>query len=145
MLVTLKTVNHFDNTSKKTGKPYVSTSITTNEHGDGKYIKGFGNDSTKQWQRGDKIDLEITDDPQWGLQFKAPKLTDVLSEGVNEVEKQARWLFGEHLKTAKRLDLIESKMGIVGSKEDTLPAIEKKEQATFENVDFTAESEEIPF
>jgi len=132
MLVTITGINSQEKTSKK-GKPYTSVGILTEENGD-KWINGFG---PVEWKKGDKVELMI-EETEYGLQFKVPNATDSLAKRVTGLEKQTKWLFGEYTKLAKKL-------GIVGSSGGELPAIEKKEQKSFDNVDFSQQSEEIPF
>ena len=134
MLITLTAVNSQEKQSK-TGKAYTSVGIKTEEHGE-KWINGFGNDSTKLWNKGDKIDLEITDDPKWGLQFKALKVTDVLSGRVEQLEKKVAWLYSQM--TGK-----EPNTGVGAT---VLPAIIKEKEAFDEAFkEAVKEGDSIPF
>jgi hypothetical protein len=98
MLVTLTAVNSTDKTSKA-GKTYTSVGIMTAEHGDGKWINGFGNKVTKSWNKGDKVDLVIKEDPKWGLQFEVPRMEDILEKRIETLEQKITYL-GKCMKEA---------------------------------------------
>lgn len=57
--------------SKKTGKPYTSLRIKTNEHGD-KYLSGFDSAETKEWKVGDVVEVEVEQKGEY-LNFSVPK------------------------------------------------------------------------
>jgi hypothetical protein len=58
----------------KAGKPFVSLGIMTDQHGD-KWLSGFDNETTNQWQVGDTVDIEIKTNGDY-LNFMLPKKVD---------------------------------------------------------------------
>ena len=132
MIVTIKGINSQQKTSKA-GKPYTSVGIITEEHGEGKWINGFG---PVDWKKGDKLDLEIAEDKTYGLQFKTPKVTDVLSGRVEQLEKKVAWLYSQM--TGK-----EPNTGVGAT---ILPAISKEKEGFDEAFkEAVKEGDSIPF
>ena len=77
----------------KTGKPYERCSIKTEEHGD-KYLSGFGNKTTKEWQVGEEVDLIVEEKGDF-LNFSLPKV-----EGGSSLDKETL------MRLEKKLDAI---------------------------------------
>lgn len=58
MQVTITQITRTPRVSKKTGKPFVSVSIKTQEHGD-KYLSGFASLDNADWEVGDTVEVQI--------------------------------------------------------------------------------------
>lgn len=78
MKVTLTAVNRKDRVSTKTGKPFVSVGIKTNEHGE-KWLSGFGNAGNASWKVGDVVDIDIEQKGEY-LNFNTPKTATGMSQ-----------------------------------------------------------------
>ena len=76
MKVQITFLNRIERTSAKSGKPYTSLSIKTNQYGD-KYLSGFGNDENASWKVGDEVEIDVatkTTDKGEFLNFTVPKI-----------------------------------------------------------------------
>lgn len=69
----------------KWGKPTYKTGIQTNEYGD-TWINGFLPFPPDKWE-GTQQELEITDDPKWGKQFKLPPRENRGGMSVEQYQK----------------------------------------------------------
>jgi hypothetical protein len=77
----------------KTGKPYVSIRVKTNEHGD-KFISGFGNAQNENWKVGDEVEMDIEQKGEY-LNFTMPKPTDVLKGDLETVKIDIERIYRE--------------------------------------------------
>ena len=73
----------------KAGKPYERCSIKTAQHGE-KYLSGFGSKTTRVWQVGDEVEIEIEQKGEY-LNFSVPKVeqggfTDQDRERMRRIE-----------------------------------------------------------
>jgi len=50
------------------------------------WINGFANDQTSKWEVGSIVNLDITEDPKWGFQFKLPKTSESLVNLTKRVD-----------------------------------------------------------
>lgn len=89
MQVTLTYVKNEQKVAKKSGKTYTSCSIKTEEHGE-VWLNGFGNEITKSWVQGDKVDIEVQKEEFEGktyVNFKTMNKADLLDDRVTALEK----------------------------------------------------------
>lgn len=77
MKVTLTAVNRTERVSKKTGKPFTSLGIKTQEHGD-KWLSGFDGKQTRNWKDGDTVDIDVEQKGDY-LNFSVPKVPEGMS------------------------------------------------------------------
>lgn len=87
MKVTLTKISFTERVSPKTGRPYTSCSIKTQEHGD-KYISGFRDDISALWREGDAVDIDISEKTKDGktyLNFKPVKVLDRTADGQQTI------------------------------------------------------------
>lgn len=70
MEVTITAISRKDRVARS-GKPYVSLGLKTQEHGD-KWLSGFDGPQTKNWKVGDKVEIEIEQKGDY-LNFSVPK------------------------------------------------------------------------
>lgn len=71
MQVTLTALTRKQRTSSRTGKPFTSLGIKTQEHGE-KWLSGFDNAQTKDWKQGDTVEIEVEQKGDY-LNFSVPK------------------------------------------------------------------------
>lgn len=105
--VTLTYVKRTDRTSTA-GKPYVSISIKTTEHGD-KYLSGFGNKENTNWKEGDQVEIttkEVVKDGKTYLNFETPKKEDKIDEKLEMILNR---IVGMKLELAALRGLLEPK------------------------------------
>jgi len=86
-------------TKKKNGEPIANNKMkvgikTTDKAGNEVWINGFLPIGSLSWKVGDEVDLEITNDEKWGLQFKAPEgmespTVDLMAK-INELDNRLR-------------------------------------------------------
>ena len=74
MKVVLTAVNRKQRTSQRTGKPFTSLGIKTQEHGE-KWLSGFDNAYTKDWKAGDTVEIEVEVKGEY-LNWSLPKKAD---------------------------------------------------------------------
>ena len=72
MQVTLTGVYREQKTSQRTGKPFTSLRIQTQEHGD-KWLSGFGNQDNANWDKGQTVEIEVEQKGEY-LNFNTPKI-----------------------------------------------------------------------
>ena len=70
--VTLTMVSRKEKTSSKTGRPFTSLGIRTQEHGE-KWLSGFGNKDNAAWKIGDKVEIIVEQKGEY-LNFSMPTL-----------------------------------------------------------------------
>lgn len=70
MQVTITQVSRKERTAKS-GKPYTSLGLKTNEHGD-KWLSGFGNKDNADWKAGDTVEIDVEQKGEY-LNFSTPK------------------------------------------------------------------------
>lgn len=58
MQVHITAVNRTQRTSKRTGKPFTSLGIKTQEHGE-RWLSGFNNADTAHWEAGSIVEIEV--------------------------------------------------------------------------------------
>lgn len=58
--VTITSISRKEKTSAKSGKPFTSLGLKTQEYGD-KWLSGFGNADNEGWKTGDKVDVVVTE------------------------------------------------------------------------------------
>jgi len=93
----------------KAGKPYTRCSIKTEGTGD-EWIDGFSNESTKSWQVGDEVELELYDDEYQGKvykKFRTPKPSDVAIAAVDEVKRELALLKEGMMILTERINRLE--------------------------------------
>ena len=73
-------------TGTTNGKSWSKLGIKVEEKGD-VWINGFTNKTTQGWTVGSVVNLEISEDPKWGFQFKIPNATDNLEARVAVLEE----------------------------------------------------------
>lgn len=66
------------------GKPYERLNVQVESYGE-KWISGFGNSRNKNWQAGDEVEIEVTENGQY-LNFSMPK--PVVMGGMSEADKE---------------------------------------------------------
>ena len=71
MTVTITNLSRKERVSNRTGKPFVSLGLQCTEFGE-KWLSGFDNAQTKDWKRGDKVEVEIEEKGQY-LNFSVPR------------------------------------------------------------------------
>jgi hypothetical protein len=71
MQVKLVAMNRKERVSAKTGRPFTSLGIKTEEHQE-RWLSGFENDITKNWKIGDVVEIELTTKGDY-LNFSTPK------------------------------------------------------------------------
>jgi len=71
MKVTITAVNRTQRISKKTGKPFTSVGIKTQEHGE-MWLSGFANVDNADWEAGTEAEIEVEKKGEY-LNFKTPK------------------------------------------------------------------------
>lgn len=100
MQVTLTAVNRKERVSSRTGKPFISLGIKTNEHGE-KWLSGFDSKETKEWKSGDKVEIEVEQKGEY-LNFSVPKKADMgpaaNNAGLAEIKNILRLDIEERLK-----------------------------------------------
>lgn len=69
--VTITNVFREEKTSPRTGKPFTSLRIKTNEYGQ-KWLSGFGNKDNATWKEGDTVQLTVIEKGEY-LNFEMPK------------------------------------------------------------------------
>ena len=110
--ITISKINHTDKVSKA-GKPYISCGIMVTSPEMVEYwINGFGNDITKSFAVGQKVELDVYKD-DYGLKFKVP-------EGM-----QAPNMDSEVSSLKFRLTRIEMHLGLTTQPEPVKPATEQ--------------------
>lgn len=100
--VTIAAVKRTPRTSQRTGKPFVSLGIKTNEHGD-RWLSGFGGKDNEHWMVGNVVDVEIEDTGKY-LNFTAIKAQPDNKFGVSAAEVKNMI----NLKVMPKLDTIET-------------------------------------
>lgn len=82
MLVTITRISRKEKISKKSGKPFISLGIITEEHGD-KWLSGFDGKETESWVPGNKVEIEVEKKGDY-LNFTVPKKdsSPAMSEGA---------------------------------------------------------------
>lgn len=75
MKVTIVAVNRKERMSNRTGKPFTSLGIRTQEHGE-KWLSGFGNKDNSTWKNGDVVEIDIEQKGEY-LNFTVPKKADM--------------------------------------------------------------------
>lgn len=80
--VTLTQVSRKEKTSSKTGRPFTSLGIRTQEHGE-QWLSGFGNKDNVSWKVGDKVEIIVEQKGEY-LNFSMPTNTknDASDAGV---------------------------------------------------------------
>jgi len=78
----------------KNGKPYTRHTLKVESRGD-RYISGFMNETTRNWQIGDEVDILITESTatdrngnpylNWSLPKKEDKVNDKLEDILNKI------------------------------------------------------------
>lgn len=71
MQVKLVAMNRKERVSTKTGHPFTSLGIKTEQHGE-RWLSGFENDTTKGWNIGDVVEVELSTNGDY-LNFSTPK------------------------------------------------------------------------
>ena len=71
MKLTLTFVKRTPKTSQRTGKPFTSLSIKTQEYGD-RYLSGFDGKETASWKEGDTVEATVEENGEY-LNFSVPK------------------------------------------------------------------------
>ena len=71
MKITITAVSRKQRTSARTGKPFTSLGLKTQEHGE-KWLSGFGNVDNADWKAGDTVEVEIEEKNGY-LNFSTPK------------------------------------------------------------------------
>lgn len=77
---TLTLVKKTERTSARTGKPFTSLSIKSEERGD-VYLSGFANKDNANWKEGDVVEIEVKEVEKEGktyLNFETPKKDDLV-------------------------------------------------------------------
>lgn len=83
MKVKLTNIFTKERMSAKTGKPFTSMSIKTEQHGD-KWLSGFKGKENEHWRQGDEVDIIFEQKGEY-LNFSVPK-----SSGGNAAEIERR-------------------------------------------------------
>ena len=73
MQVTITSAERVQRTARATGKPFISLTITTKEHGSRK-LSGFGNKVNETWKVGDVVEIEVEQKGEY-LNFSMPRAT----------------------------------------------------------------------
>jgi len=68
--------------------------VIENQQGQDEWINGLVN-SHPQWQKGDKVTLEIWKDEKWGWKFKLPRQDDMLAQRLTALEARVSVLEGK--------------------------------------------------
>lgn len=71
MQVKLIALTRKQRTSTRTGKPFTSLGIKTDQHGD-KWLSGFSNKDNEGWKEGDTVEIEVEQKDEY-LNFTTPK------------------------------------------------------------------------
>ncbi len=98
--VKLTMVNRKERISTKTGKPFTSLGIKTEEYGD-KWLSGFDNAATRNWKDGDTVEIVVESKGEY-LNFKLPEVTKEDRFGASAAELKNMLTF----EVIKRLDMI---------------------------------------
>jgi hypothetical protein len=69
--VTITNISRKERVSSRTGKPFTSLGLQVREYGE-KWLSGFDNAATKNWQRGDTVEIEIEQKGDY-LNFNVPR------------------------------------------------------------------------
>lgn len=85
MKVTLTALKDTERTSQRTGKPFTSRGIRTNEHGE-RWLSGFAGKENEGWKVGDTVEINVEEKGEY-LNFSVPKSTAPRG-GVSSVEYQ---------------------------------------------------------
>ena len=92
--ITIAKILNQDKVSKA-GKPYQSCSIKTiDKNGQEVWLNGFSNETTKMWQDGQEVELEIYKDEFNGKvswKFKEPKVRSIFAE-LDEIKSMLNTL-----------------------------------------------------
>ena len=91
MKVKLEKIYLKERMSAKTGKPFISMSIKTSEHGD-KWLSGFKGAENAHWNEGDVVDIIVEQKGEY-LNFSVPKVNQAgrleeLEKRIDALEKQ---------------------------------------------------------
>ena len=98
MKVTITSISRKDRVSQKTGKPFVSLGLKTQEHGD-KWLSGFDGKQTRDWKVGDTVEIDVEQKGEY-LNFSVPKLPEGyalpsdLTERLNLIETKIDRILG---------------------------------------------------
>lgn len=103
--VKIKTISRKERTSTRTGKPFISLGIKTEEHGD-KWLSGFGSKDNEYWKEGDEVEIIIEQKGEY-LNFTTPKKEDKMNEGVEKILNKL---------TSMNLDIQEIKAEVLKNK-----------------------------
>lgn len=71
MQVTITRISDKERVSQRTGKPFTSRSIQTNEHGSA-WLSGFAGKDNAGWKVGDTVEVEVETKGEY-LNFTVPK------------------------------------------------------------------------
>jgi len=110
MKVTLTAINKKERISTKTGKPFISLGIKTEQFGD-KWLSGFENEQNQNWQKGDEVEIETQTKGEY-LNFTVPKNTSAATRAqtdpTNAQPSQAEIKNIINFDVIKRLDRLQA-------------------------------------
>jgi hypothetical protein len=88
MQLTITQISRKDKTSAKSGKPFESVGIKTQEYGD-KWLSGFGRADNKSWKVGDTVDVNVVEKGEY-LNFEMPERQKSLGYGIEDRDRLLR-------------------------------------------------------
>jgi len=84
MQVTITKIKDTQRTSARTGKPFTSRGILTNEYGE-KWLSGFAGKENAHWKEGDTVEVNVEQKGEY-LNFTVPKVEKAPAGDLNRLE-----------------------------------------------------------